>query len=166
MSEIEVWNCSVRMCKFKYMEMLWNPNLPYRTVENRSTLKGLTSHFLCNKDREQTQKIKRKNKEAVGKEKKEPRPVADTQTGWLGWGMVSQKHLRKADSITMATRRPDRQHVLSLLWLMPAARRTLAIARHRHTHIQWVWEANEPNTFYALTKQPNRPHMVLFRKLD
>lgn len=75
------------------------------------------------------------DREAAGKKIGSVCPAAGTQTGWFGWGMVSQKHLREADSVTMATRRSDRQRVLSVLWLMPAARLALALASQTDTHI-------------------------------
>lgn len=140
----------VRVCvclfvnSWKWWKSVWIPlNC---TAVNKSTPKAwpLMSVKKRVKKRAKHNRRKENNREA-GKGKKEPSPAADIQTGWLGWGMVSQKHLREADCVTMATQRPDRQPVLSLLWLMPAARRALAIARH--TRIQWVWQANESNTF-------------------
>lgn len=97
---------------------------------------------------EQAKEGNKTDKEAAGKTKKKLCPVADTQTAWFWWGMVSQKHLREAAIVTMATRRPDRQHVPSLLWLMPAARRELAMARHKQTHTHVHRESltgDEPN---------------------
>lgn len=122
---------------------------------NDYSLRPLTVFKEKMKERTNKRREEKRTGRLLGGEKKELCPVAGTQTGWFGWGMVSQKHLREADSVTMATRRPDRQHVLSLLWLMPAARLALAMARqtrtdtYRHTHMHTrtvrVWQGNEPN---------------------
>lgn len=110
------------------------------------------------------QVLEKKRTGSLLRRKKELCPVAGTQTGWFGWGMVSQKHLREADSVTIATRRPDRQHVLSVLWLMPAARLALAMARHMHAHMHTcthaltntAWQSNEPNLYILCTDKWTR----------
>lgn len=157
----------VCVCVFKNFSLgLLVNSFFYFTIENE-----VGALWLCSKRgwrREQTIR-KRHAQPGCWKEKKEPCPVAGTQTGWFGWGMVSQKHLREADVVTIATRQPDRQHVLSLLWLMPAAR--LALAMARHTQSLRVWQDTELNWHILCTdkwagvQKPDKPHMVLSIKL-